>query len=70
MSLDACSRMLYPYNSFQVEGVGEKCAATMDSLQSRLIMERETVVSFVTEVSLFLANLTLVLLNLCVLFRC
>merc|ERR1719266_836809 len=34
----------------EVEGVGEKCAATMDSLQSRLSLERETVVSFVTEV--------------------
>merc|ERR1711894_530226 len=34
----------------EVEGVGEKCAATMDSLQSRLIMERETVLSFVSEV--------------------
>merc|ERR1712088_677176 len=34
----------------EVESVGEKCAATMDSLQSRLILERETVVSFVTEV--------------------
>ena len=42
------------YNN-QVEGVGEKCAATMDSLQSRLSLERETVVSFVTEVfTLFL----------------
>ena len=44
--------MFHNYND-QVEGVGEKCAATMDSLQSRLSLERETVVSFVTEVFTF-----------------
>ena len=30
--------------------MGEKCTTTMDSLQSRLNLERDTVVSFVTEV--------------------
>jgi len=34
----------------EVETVGEKCTTTMDSLQSRLNLERDTVVSFVTEV--------------------